>query len=204
MSELPKLLLFEDEIRNAKLIKAACKKYFDITWAKNEEMLDDEISEEFDVIVSDIRIRGTDVRGHMIIEDLRRKYKISRIPVIIYSGIVNVFEIEKERGRLFFGYIDKGDEDFAEQLVQKAIEASLEKENITSHRYFETRFKDMNKIDETLITSDVINHLSFITDTSQLKTVKDLINQMYKDDMEEDILDPLEDLAWSYIKKFEK
>ena len=177
-------------------------KYFEITWVKNEQELDGEISDDFDVIVTDVRINGTDVKGHKIIEDIRRKYKISRIPVIVYSGVVNVFEIESERGRLFFAYIDKGEEDFAEQLVQKAIEASIEKENITSHRYFETRLID--NLGEPLEKLDIVNHLSFLTDPSQLKTVGDLIEQMRKPDMQIEILDALEDLGWELIKRFEK
>ena len=208
MKNKPKLLLFEDEIRNAKLIRRVCEKNFDITWVRNEAELDEEISEEFDVIVSDIRIKGTDdVRGHKIIEDIRRKYKLSRIPVIIYSGVVNVHEIEKERGRLFFSYVDKGDIDFATQLADKALEASAQKANISSRRYFKSRLEELGKLDETLDESDVSDALSILqTDPTQFKTVRDVIDQMNQSWLVEqtDVLEMLEDFAWDLIKKFEK
>lgn len=204
MTEQSDLLLFDDDISNAKLIKAVCRKSFNVTWVKNEEELDNTINENFRVIVSDVRIKGTDRNGHQIIEDIRRKYKISRIPVIIYSGGVNVNEIKMQRGRLFFAYIDKGQPDFTDQLLQKCIEAEVEKENITSHQYFETRFIDLGKIDESLDDLDVYNHLSFLGDTSSLKTIRHLIAQMKKPEMEEDILDALEDLAWKLINRFEE
>jgi CheY-like chemotaxis protein len=204
MNSPPKLLLFEDDSKNAKIIKAACRKSFDIVWVKNEDELDAEIKDDFDVIISDVRIRGTDRQGHQIIEDIRRKYKISRIPVILYSGVLNVFEIEKERGRLFFAYVDKGDIDFANQLLSKASEAATEKENLISYIYFETRFSQMGKFDESLEKINLIDNLSFITDITQIKTVRDLITQMKKDDMEIEILDALEDIAWKILKEFQK
>jgi len=204
MNSPPKLLLFEDDSKNAKIIKAACRKSFDIVWVKNEDELDAEIKDDFDVIISDVRIRGTDRQGHQIIEDIRRKYKISRIPVILYSGVLNVFEIEKERGRLFFAYVDKGDIDFANQLLSKASEAATEKENLISYTYFETRFSQMGKFDESLEKINLIDNLSFITDITQIKTVRDLITQMKKDDMEIEILDALEDIAWKILKEFQK
>jgi CheY-like chemotaxis protein len=204
MNSPPKLLLFEDDSKNAKIIKAACRKSFDIVWVKNEDELDAEIKDDFDVIISDVRIRGTDRQGHQIIEDIRRKYKISRIPVILYSGVLNVFEIEKERGRLFFAYVDKGDIDFANQLLSKASEAATEKENLISYIYFETRFSQMGKFDESLEKINLIDNLSFITDITQINTVRDLITQMKKDDMEIEILDALEDIAWKILKEFQK
>jgi len=204
MTEGHDLLLFDDDARNAKLIKASFKKKFNITWVKNEGELDNEIRDDFKVIVTDVKIQGTDKKGYQIIEDIRKKYKISRIPVVVYSGVVNVDQIEKERGRLFFGYVDKGKEDFADELLQKCIEAELEKDNITSHRYFETRFQMLGKLNEPLDTLDLSNHLSFLGDASSLKTIKHLIAQMKNPEMEEDILDALEDLSWELIKRFEK
>ena len=106
---MKKLLLFDDDFRNEKLIRRKCKKYFEIVWVKNKTELDAEIDAEFDIIVTDVRIKGTDKKGHIIIDDIRMEFGFSRINVIVYSGVANVSEIKNTYKGLFFDCIDKGE-----------------------------------------------------------------------------------------------
>ena len=197
---MKKLLLFDDDYRNVKLIKRKCKGYFEIVWVKNETELDEEIDAEFDVIVTDVRIKGTDKKGHVIVDDIRMGFGFSGINVIVYSGVANISEIKKAYEGLFFDCIDKGDGEWTTILLKVCISASEEKKSITSHRYLKNKLKKLGKDKELLEGFDTVG--KEIGKNGKPETLGDLVDLLLND-IEEDVREYLEKFVLDLIKRFD-
>lgn len=197
---MKKMLLFDDDLRNEKLIRRKCKKYFEIVWVKNETELDAEINAEFDVIVTDVRIKGTDKKGHIIIDDIRMEFGFSGINVIVYSGVANVSEIKNTYRGLFFDCIDKGEGNWTSVLLKACIDASEEKKNITSHRYLKYKLKKLGKDKESLERYEIVG--SVRERNIKLETLEDLVDVLLKDVGEEETA-YLEQFFLEVIRRFE-
>jgi len=119
--EKPKLLVFDDDERSARATGRQLNDHFEITIVKNQDELEDKIAETFSVILTDIRIQGTEKTGFEIVNEIRQNMRITRIPIIIYSGQITVDETRKEQGKLFFDYVDKGTIGWGDELLKKII-----------------------------------------------------------------------------------
>lgn len=197
---MKKLLLLDDDPRNEKLIRRKCKRDFEITWVKNESQLEAEINAEFDVIVADVRIKGTDKRGHIMMEDIRMGYGFSGINIIVYSGVANISDIKTTFSGLFFDCIDKGSGDWTTVILETCIKASNEDSKKTSHRYLKNKLKKVGKEDESLENFDTLGGI--FENHKKLKTLSDLVDLLLKD-IGDDEIEYLEKFLLDQIKKFE-
>ena len=200
MTEKPKLLLFDDDERTADLIIDSLENEFNVIWVSKQEELEDIISDEFDVIVTDVSIKDSEKTGYELIDDFRRNIKITRTPIVVYSAKVNIADIEKEQGKLFFAYIDKGEKVMGDELLEKCLEASKEKQNMVSWNVFQRYFENIGKVDAELDRND-IGKLEF-HGIFDVNTVKNLLEQLKKDDLDQDLWLILDELIWDLYHKF--
>jgi len=198
--EKPRLLLFDDDEKTIDLTGDALEDYFDVTLVTLESQLDDIITDDFAVIVTDVSIKDSDRTGYQILDELRRKYKITRTPIVVYSAKVNINSIQIEQGKLFFRYVDKATKTSNDELLEACIAASKEKKNLVSWNTFESYFEKNGIIDKKIDPGDLSRLTPFI-DTSALETHRQLIAQLKKPDLEDDIWNVLEDLAWEIYQR---
>jgi CheY-like chemotaxis protein len=193
--EKPKLLLFDDEEKTADLTIDALDDDFDVVWKSNQDELDEVITDNFSVIVTDVSIKDSEKTGFQIIDDLRRKYRITRTPIVVYSAKVNIYEIENEQGNLFYRYIDKVGKESNDELLSACKDAIQLKRNFVSFETLECYFDKCKILDEEIDPADLGRLTPFI-ETSALQTNRQLLGQLKKQDLEEDLWNVLEDLAW--------
>ena len=193
MSDLPKLLLLEDSDRGLDLIMDSLGEYFNVTRVKDQFELEEKISKEFQVIVTDVKIRGTEKTGFQLIDDLRVKMRITRIPIVVYSANMTIEDIEEEQGKLFCGYVDKGNDVSGDVLLKTCIDCAKERQNLVSMHVWEGQFEKLGKLNQPL-TDEKIGNLKFLG-IFDIKTNKDLITQL-KNNLEDSEWKSLEDLLW--------
>ena len=201
MIEKPKLLLLEDSDKGLDLILDSLGEYFDVTRAKDQFQLEEKINAEFQVIVTDVSINNSDKTGFQLIDDLRVNMRITRIPIVVYSANVNIEDIEKEQGKLFCGYVDKGNDVSGDVLLQTCIDCSKERQNVVSMTVWEASFAKLGKLNHPL-TDDVIGELK-ILGIFDIKTIKDLCTQL-NNNIENSEWKTLEDLLSNYWFEFNK
>ena len=201
MIEKPKLLLLEDSDKGIDLILDSLSEYFDVTWAKDQFQLEEKINAEFQVIVTDVSINNCEKQGFQLIDDLRVNMRITRIPIVVYSANVNIEDIEKEQGKLFCGYVDKGNDASGDVLLQTCIDCAKERQNIVSMSVWEGQFTKLGKLNYSLST-EIIGELK-ILGIHDIDTVKDLIIQL-NHDIEDSEWKSLEDLLWTLWFEFNK
>ena len=200
MQDKPRILLFDDDQKTADLIKDSLEDDYEVTWCSTQEELDEKIDSRFDVIVTDVSIRDSDRTGYCMIDDLRRRLRITRIPIVVYSAKVNIEDIMKEQGKLFFAYVDKGGRMSGDELLDKCKDAARGRQNLVSWDTFTAYFEKIGRLDEGLDPSD-LGDLSFHVDTSTLGTVRHLLDQLKKD-LQDDVWQALEDLAWDLYQRY--
>ncbi len=193
MIEKPKLLLLEDSDKGIDLIMDSLSEYFDVTWAKDQFQLEEKINAEFQVIVTDVSINDCEKQGFQLIDDLRVKMRITRIPIVVYSANVNIEDIEEEQGKLFCGYVDKGNDMSGDVLLKTCIDCAKERQNIVSMHVWEGQFEKLGKLNQPL-TDERIGNLKFLG-IYDIKTNKDLITQL-KNNLEDSEWKSLEELLW--------
>ena len=201
MIEKPKLLLLEDSDKGIDLILDSLGEHFDVTRAKDQFQLEEKINAEFQVIVTDVSINNSDKTGFQLIDDLRVNMRITRIPIVVYSANVNIEDIEKEQGKLFCGYVDKGNDVSGDVLLQTCIDCSKERQNVVSMTVWEASFAKLGKLNHPL-TDDVIGELK-ILGIFDIKTIKDLCTQL-NNNIENSEWKTLEDLLSNYWFEFNK
>jgi len=201
MIEKPQLLLLEDSEKNIDLLIDSLSEYFDITWVKNESELEEKINAEFQVIVTDVSINTSDKTGFQLIDDLRVNMRITRIPIVVYSANVNIEDIEKEQGKLFCGYVDKGTDVSGDVLLKTCIDCAKERQNIVSMSVWEGQFAKLDKLNHPL-SDKIIGELE-ILGIYNIKTIKDLIIQL-KNDIENSEWKSLEDVLWTLWYEFKE
>ncbi len=202
MSDKPRLLLFDDDENTADLIKDSLEDDFEVTWCSTQKELDEKIDTSFDVIVTDVSIKDSDKTGYRLIDDLRRSLRITRTPIVVYSAKVNIEDIRKEEGKLFFAYVDKASKVAGDCLLDQCKKAAKEKPDLVSWSTFTAYFEKIGKLDAELEPGD-LGDLSFHVDTSTLKTVRRLLDQL-KNDLQDDVWQALEALAWDLYRRYKE
>ena len=201
MIEKSNLLLFEDSEKQIDLILDTLSDDFNVTWVKNQSELEEKINAQFQVIVTDVSINNSDKTGFQLIDDLRVNMRITRIPIVVYSANVNIEDIEKEQGKLFCGYVDKGNDVSGDVLLQTCIDCAKERQNVVSMTVWEASFAKLGKLNHPL-TDDVIGELK-ILGIHDIKTIKDLCTQL-NNNIENSEWKTLEDLLSNYWFEFNK
>lgn len=200
MQDKPRLLLFDDDQKTADLIKDSLEDDFEVTWCSTQEELDEKIDNSFDVIVTDVSIKDSEKTGYRLIDDLRRNLRLTRTPIVVYSAKVNIEDIRKEEGKLFFAYVDKASRMAGDCLLDQCKKAAKEKPNLVSWNTFEAYFEKIGKLDAKLEPDD-LGSLYFHVDTGTLVTIRDLLGQLKKDDLQDDVWGPLEEVAWEIYQR---
>ena len=203
MQDKPGLLLFDDDEKTADLIKDSLEDDFEVTWCSTQEELDEKIDSSFDVIVTDVSIKDSDKTGYRLIDDLRRNLRLTRTPIVVYSAKVNIEDIRKDQGKLFFAYVDKASRIAGDYLLDQCKKAAKEKPNLVSWRTFRAYFERIGKLDAELDPGD-LGSLYFHVDTSTLRTMRHLLDQLKKDDLQDDVWYALEDLAWDLYQRYKE
>ena len=200
MTNKPKLLILEDNVMEYDLIEISLSETFEIEWARNYEQLENVISDQFLVMVVDVSINHSDKKGYEMIDELRRKLRITKTPIIIYSANQNIKEIEDEQGDIFFRYVDKGEKTMGEVLLKTCNEALKEKSNMTSFKVLKEYFIKIGKINEEL-DPDIIATLNF-HEIYDLDMNNQLIEQLLKDDLDPEVWLVLDEMIWNIYEKY--
>jgi CheY-like chemotaxis protein len=174
---------------------------FNVTWVKNQSELEEKINAEFQVIVTDVSINNSDKTGFQLIDDIRVDLRITRIPIVVYSANVNIEDIEKEQGKLFCGYVDKGNDMSGDVLLQTCLDCAKERQNIVSMIVWTASFAKLGKLEHPL-DDDVIGELK-ILGINDIKTINDLCIQL-DNDIEKSEWKTLEDILSNYWFKFKE
>lgn len=193
----PKLLLFDDDRKTVDITQDELAEEFEVTLVSEEEGLDDVITDQYAVIVTDVSIIGSDKTGYQIIDGLRRKHRITRTPIVVYSAKVRISDIEDQNKDLFYKYVNKVPrENEDDELLATCIEASKEDKHLISWKTFTAYFGMQGILDDELDSAG-LSKLTPIIEISALKTNRQLLEQILEPDLEGYIWDALEDLAWS-------
>jgi len=116
MNTKPNVLIFDDEIEWAKLIKEDIEDRYSVTIVKNAEEWNSKIAPSYwAVIIVDVQILGSAKLGFEIAEDAILTLGI-KSPVIVITNKVDVQSIKKSKGNLFFAYHSKTDPNFSENI----------------------------------------------------------------------------------------
>ena len=200
MTNKPKLLILEDHELEYDLIDITINETFEVEWAKNYEELEEIISDKFSVMVVDVSINHSDKKGYEMIDELRRKLRITKTPIIIYSANQNIKEIEDEQGDIFFRYVDKGEKTMGEALLKTCNEALKEKANMISFKVLKEYFVKIGKINEEL-DPDSIATLNF-HEYYDVNTNNQLLEQLLKDDLDPETWVILDEMIWNIYEKY--
>jgi CheY-like chemotaxis protein len=121
---------------------------FDVEWVKNYDQLRSELEDNFfSVIVTDVSIDSSSEDGYEIIDNIRVKRRITRTPVIVYSGVKNMQEIERTNKNLFFAYLTKGTRNWLSKLEELCLKASKQDRHLSSWKTLEAYFEKIKILD---------------------------------------------------------
>ena len=124
--DVPELLLFDDEVDTGVLAQDRLEDYFKVTYCSTEKQLREEIEpNRFSVIACDVSIQNSDRDGYEIVNELRVKYDIRKVPVVVYSAVRNMAEIKKKFGGFFDDYVRKDEADWAKNLLHVCKKAEI-------------------------------------------------------------------------------
>lgn len=107
MSIQPKVLIFDDQQQWAEQIALSLKNKFSTTTISDPNHWNKHISSTYwDVIIVDVEILGDKLNGPERAEKSILEYNITS-PIIIISGVVNLNDIKRRHGKIFFAYVHK-------------------------------------------------------------------------------------------------
>jgi len=209
MIEKPLLLLFEDNPSTGKLVKQSLNWDFEVTWVQDHEQLRSELEDNFfSVIVTDVSIDGEThgTTGYELIDNIRVKRRITRTPVIVYSGVKNVKEIEDNNKKLFFAYLTKGGRDWLENLENLCKKASEQDRHLTSWQTLEAYFEKIEILDSPLTTLEVPKNQSLIgvLDLGENPTWRYLISLINNNDLDDQSWMEIEDLVMNKYEHYSR
>ena len=193
------LLLFEDDDTTAKNIidQLEYDKKFKVKHAKNQDQLRDYLEpDHYSVIVTDVQIDTSDIPATEIIHNIRRKRRISRTPIIVYSGVKNMDVIKKEENKMFRHYVTKG-RGWLSELEDHCLLSAEEDRHLVSWRTFEGYFEEEKIIDLPILNEDITSAAIIMGITLGDKTTnRTIIDWLKNPKLEDDAWHELEELLW--------
>lgn len=152
----PRLLLFDDEKNNAEVTIDIFEDEFKVDWASSYEELDKMIkTHKYGVIVTDVMIDSNPKLGYELVDELRKKYRLTRIPVVVYSAVADVDQIRADQGKLFHSYVNRMNRDQLENLLNACNAAIKDNQHTVSWDTLEASFEKIGKLDEHVPKSDI-------------------------------------------------
>ena len=198
-SEKPHLLLFDDDEDNADLVIDGLEDEggFQVTWVSNEKELSEKIEpDRFSVIVTDVSIRDSSEPGYEIVEKIRKRHRIFRVPVIVYSSVVSVEDIAKQQNELYFDYIPRS-ESWLGKLVKASKKAAKEPGHLVSLQYIEQRLNNEGRLQQTIDNLDDFPELamlgleSLIEGKPTAETIIKFLRDKFTDNLEWDVYEKI-------------
>jgi CheY-like chemotaxis protein len=193
------LLLFEDGDITAKNVKDQLKDDFKVDRAKNQDELRDYLEpDHYSVIVTDVQIDGSGgIPATEIIHDIRRKRRITRTPIIVYSGVKNMDIIEKEENKMFRYYVTKGERGWLSKLEDYCLLSAKEDRHLVSWRTFQGYFEEEKIIDLSISKEDITSAAIIMGITLGDKTTnRTIIDWLKNPELDDGAWEELEKILW--------
>jgi len=202
MSEKPNALLFDDDENTADITIDTLEDFFNVTWVSTKEELDEKIERDhYAVIVTDVSIETSPQSGYAIVDELRIKYRVTRTPVVVYSGVRNIPEIKKSQNRLFHSYVSKVGREWQKKLVDECKKAAKANRNLVSWNVFEAYFEKIGKIDSKITISDMPDAFIMGIDLGPNPTVRAVIALLQNPEIDDGSWETLENTLWKIYCK---
>lgn len=148
-------LLFEDQKLNAEVVIEVLDE-FQVDWVSTVDELEEKIKDgKYRVIVTDVEIATSPKPGYEMVDELRRRHRKTRVPVVVYSTVVNMDETRASKGNLFYDYVDRNDKDQRKNLQDACRRAVEENTHTVSWNALEASFRRMGLLDKTIPKSDI-------------------------------------------------
>lgn len=178
MNSKPKVLVFDDEMKWAKLIAKTLRTHYSVVATTNAKNWDKHVgSTNWDVIVVDVQLLGPRT-GVDLAEEAILKYEITA-PIIIISGNVKLCVIEKKYGKIFFGYVSK--DNFNRKLLELVYAAYQDRVKGTHLKKMLTKIAKKHRVFDVKINP--IQAATYVGITPLIgqiagKTIGELINSI--------------------------
>ena len=185
--EKDELLLFDDEPDTAEIVVDTLSGDFEVTFCSTETQLRDVIEHDrFCVIVCDVNIQSSNKTGYEIIDEIREKYNIRKIPVGVYSAVRNIPEIKKSQGTYYDFYVEKAG-NWGEKLLAECIKACAKERRYVFADVYERLLED--NLEEKLdVTLDSDYEIMGVYDTgATIKTALEQLRQKVLDEGTESV-----------------
>lgn len=197
MSEKPHALLFDDDPDTVDITTDILEEVFDVVWVSTKKELDEKIERDhYDVIVTDVSIETSPQTGYQIVDELRRKYRVTRTPVVVYSAVRNVLEIKKSQNRLFHGYVDKTAKNWQEKLIKECTKAVKANKNLVSWNVFEFYFEKIGKLDKKINVNDIPDAFILGINIGENPTIRSIIALLKNPELDDVSWETLENTLW--------
>lgn len=116
----PKVLIFDDEKIWANIMSKTLKQKFSVVSTTRQKNWNQNMRSTFwDIILVDVQI-GTAKTGAQLSEEAILNYNITS-PIILISGVVDLHDVKKKYGNIFYDYICKEESD--EKLLKSTLKA---------------------------------------------------------------------------------
>ena len=196
------MLLFDDDEETKDIMMDYLDDEFDVTWVKNKEELEEKIERDYyAVILVDVSIKNSTQSGFEIIEEIRKKYRVTTTPIVIYSAVRNVEEIKKEKGKTFYSYVPKIGRDWQGVLLKECLKACGEKRRNTSATVLQSYFEKLGKIDSEINPSEIPDIFSSVLNGNGNSTIRSMIKLLENSDMDDGSWELLDETLW---KKYDR
>lgn len=187
-------LLFEDQESNADLVIEILDE-FRVDWVSTVEELEKKIKDEkYRVIITDVQIGTSPKYGYVIVDELRRKHHKTRVPVVVYSTVVNIDETRAAQGKLFYDYVDRNDPDQRRNLRDVCRRAVEENTHTVSWNAWEASFDQHGLLDETIPKSSIPDTFIMGIHLDNDPTVRQLLGHIKGKDTDDEV--------WNTFEKF--
>jgi len=194
MNDKPHALLFDDDVETVDITKDSLEEEFDVTWVSTKEELDEKIERDhYDVIITDVSIETSPQTGYQMVDEFRRKYRVTRTPVVVYSAVRNVLEVKKSQNRLFHAYVDKAAKNWQDKLIKECTKAVKSNKNLVSWNVFESYFEKIGKLDEKINVDDIPDAFILGINLGENPTIRSFIALLKHPE--------LDDVSWETLEK---
>lgn len=179
MTGKPKVLIFDDDSEWAVQIAIPLEKKFNVTHISRSDYWNQYLLNSlWDAIIVDVHILGDDLSGPEHAMKSILKYYVT-VPMTIISNVVNLKDVEKQYGRIFYGYMHK---DNCIEELPPLVEAVCSIESSKEHiKKMTTEIARQNKILDYEFPKEWIDD-KVIRETftnSNMNTIRDLISMSY-------------------------
>lgn len=197
MDEKRKLLLFDDDVSTADIMKDYLEDEFEVTWVSDKDELEGKIERDYySVILVDVSIVGSAQPGYEIVGSIRKKYRVTT-PIVVYSAVRNVDEIEKEMGGMFYSYVPKVGRGWQEKLLKECLKACNEPRRGVSAGVLAACFGKLGKLDLEIDSLEIPDGFVTSAGSDHKITIRSATKMLEDSDLDDSSWDLLHDTLWT-------